>query len=237
MSSSVDLAVIYRIANAPLRMFPFPHLFVRDIFPASYYAALQAQLPAADALPTLEQARGTRGYPDRFVMMLGGELPGALTGPQREFWRDFARWILGGRFAQAVLNKFEPFIEPRVRAVPEAEVFDEAMLVHDRTNYALGPHTDSPAKLASLLFYLPADGRMTRHGTSIYVPKDPYFTCPGGPHHDFAGFERMATMPFEPNSLFAFPKSSASFHGVEPIAEAGVRRNMVLYDLRMKKPA
>ena len=54
--------------------------------------------------------------------------------------------------------------------------------------------------LFRLLFYLPADARFARHGTSIYVPKEPGFVCPGGPHHEFEKFERMATMPFLPNS-------------------------------------
>jgi len=219
MSSAVDLAVVYRIANAPVSLFPFPHLYVRDVFPADYYAALRAQLPAPGTMPTIEQSRGVRGYPDRFVLPLGGELPAGLTGPQREFWGQFARWILGGRLARAVLEKFEPYLEERLSQIPAFEIFDEAMLVHDRTNYALGPHTDSPAKVASLL---------------IYVPRDPHFTCPGGPHHDFANFELMATMPFEPNSLFAFPKTSTCFHGVEPISEPGIGRDIVQYNLRLK---
>jgi len=234
MSSSVDLAVVYRIANAPVRPFPFPHLYVRDVFPDDVYAQLRAQLPAPGTMAPIEQARGVRGYPDRFVMLLGRALPGALSAPQRDFWDAFARSILSGRIARAVLEKFEPYVEERLRALPDFEILDEAMLVHDRTNYALGPHTDSPAKVASLLFYLPADGRMTQYGTSIYVPRDPQFTCPGGPHYDFAAFELVATMPFEPNSLFAFPKTSSCFHGVEPIREEGVARDMLLYDLRLR---
>jgi len=234
MSFAVDLALAYRIANAPMRLYPFPHLYLRDVFPAEVYAELRAQLPAPAAMAPIEQVRGVRGYPDRFVMMLGGALPESLSPSQREFWGDLARQMLAGRLAQAVLDKFAPFIDERLRGLPAWEIFNEAMLVHDRTNYALGPHTDSPAKVAALLFYLPADDRLLQYGTSIYLPKDPQFTCPGGPHHDFAGFERLATMPFAPNSLFAFVKTSSSFHGVEPIREEGVARDILLYDLRLK---
>jgi len=66
------------------------------------------------------------------------------------------------------------------------------------------------------------------------VPKDRRFTCPGGPHHRFDGFDRMLTMPYLPNSLFAFFKTKNSFHGVEPVNDAGAQRNLLLYDLRIR---
>jgi hypothetical protein len=234
MSSTVDLEIVYRIANAPLRTFPFPHLYVPEIFPAAYYAEALRSLPAPEAMTPLEQAGRAKGYPERSIMPLGGELPAGLGEAQRSFWTGFGRTLLGGRLAHAVLQKFESQIQQQLSRTPDFEIFDEAMLVHDRTRFALGPHSDSPKKLASLLFYMPADLAQARYGTSVYVPRDPSFTCPGGPHHAFADFERVATMPFAPNSLFAFPKSAVSFHGVEPIDEPGVARWLTLYDLRLK---
>jgi len=234
MSSTVDLGLIYRIANAPLRTFPFPHLYVPGIFPADYYAELQRHLPGPEAMKPLAEARGVQGYPERSIMMLGGELPAGLSAAQRDFWTGFGRSLLGGRLAHAVLQKFESQIQAQTMNAPDFEIFDEAMLVHDRTRFSLGPHSDSPQKLASLLFYLPPDEAQLRYGTSVYVPRDPHFTCPGGPHHAFEDFERVATMPFAPNSLFAFPKGATSFHGVEPITEPGVGRYLTLYDLRIK---
>jgi hypothetical protein len=189
--------VLYRLANAPLQLYPFPHFFARDVFPADYYAQIQRHLPPASALKSLEEARGAQGYPDRFVMPLGGDLPESLSDAQ-------------------------------------LEITDELLLVRDRSRYSLGPHTDKPAKVISVLFYLPADERLARHGTSIYLPKEEGFTADGGAHLPFEGFERLATMPFVPNSVFAFAKTSASFHGVEPIAEEGVERNLLLYDLRFR---
>jgi len=44
MSSSVELHLTYKIANAPLNGFPFPHLYIRDAFPADYYARMQAMM-------------------------------------------------------------------------------------------------------------------------------------------------------------------------------------------------
>jgi len=237
MFSGADLELVYRIANAPVRAFPFPHIYVPDIFPPALYAAIQANLPAAGQYTPLEQARGTQGYPERFILGLGGELPAGLSDAQRAFWTAFARVLLGGRLGHGVLQKFGADIERQLAGTPDFEISDEAMLVHDRTRYSLGPHTDSPKKACALLFYLPADASQLAYGTSLYVPRDPQFTCRGDRHHDFAGFERAATMPFAPNSLFAFPKSNVSFHGVEPIREENVGRNLILYDLRVRVPA
>jgi hypothetical protein len=42
----------------------------------------------------------------------------------------------------------------------------------------------------------------------------------------------MLTMPYVPNALFAFMKTANSFHGVEPIQEPAVQRDLLLYDIR-----
>jgi len=68
------------------------------------------------------------------------------------------------------------------------------------------------------------------------VPKDPRFTCPGGPHYDFAQFRRVRTMEYLPNTLFAFMKTPDSFHGVEPITQPGVQRDLLLYDIKVTLP-
>ena len=86
-------------------------------------------------------------------------------------------------------------------------------------------------KVITLLFYLPKDESQRHLGTSIYLPKDREFRCPGGPHYSREGFERIVTMPFLPNSLFVFLKTNNSFHGVEPVQDPDTRRWLLLYDL------
>ena len=235
MSSPAEPGLLYRIGNAPIRPYPFPHLYVRDVFPADYYAEIQRHLPRPDSMRTLEEARGTRGYPQRFVLPLGPDRPPEIPEATFAFWRELWRWMLGGGLGNLMLQKFAAMVEPRLRDMGDVEIFDEALLVHDRTEYALGPHSDSPRKLITLLFYLPADERLQRYGTSIYVPKDPGFRCPGGPHHPFDRFHRMATMPFVPNALFAFPKTDNSFHGVERFDVPGEGRWLLLVDLYVRK--
>ncbi len=224
----------YRIANAPLQHWPFPHFYARDVFTPDYYAEMQRNLPDPAAMLPMDSTGRAKGFRDRFFMKLGEDrLPG-VPEAQHRFWRRLAQWAFGGRLGRLVLDKFEAVAgEHHVKARAAEAITDELLLVHDRTGYKLGPHTDSPSKVASLLFYLPPDERYARHGTSIYLPKDPGFTCPGGPHYAASIFDRVVTLPYLPNSAFGFLKTDHSFHGVERIEEPGVARWLLLYDLRL----
>ena len=238
MSSRVDLHVMYKIANTPINLFPYPHIYVQDVFPPDFYRKLRAHLPPAEAYQDLKALKRVGpGYPDtRLVMVVTPESVQALPEPSRSFWGAVAQWMLGGAFGQVMLSRFSELLAQRFGDLRQTRFNDEALVVQDYTTYSLGPHTDSPAKVLSFLFYLPPDASLAHLGTSIYVPKDPRFACPGGPHHRFELFDRMMTMPFLPNSLFAFLKTHNSFHGVEPIQETGVRRDLLLYDIKVSNP-
>jgi hypothetical protein len=234
-----ELQVLYNIGNALVREFPYPHLYVPDVFPADFYREMLRNLPPQSALKNLgELGRVTAGntYPERGVLPLTPQDLAALEGPQREFWERLRKWLLGQRFGDTMVGKFAPYLAQRFGDLRNIRFDHEALIVRDRTNYALGPHTDSPSKVLSFLFYLPADAARAHLGTSIYVPRDPGFLCQGGPHYDYAKFQRMLTLPYVPNALFAFMKTPNSFHGVEPIAEPEVRRDLLLYDLRVLPP-
>lgn len=229
--------MLYRIGNAPINLYPFPHVYVRDVFPADFYAELLGHLPPSDAFSPLSKVRsmGSDGYDKtRAVLVLTPEHVGKLAEPYRGFWERTARMLLSGNLGNLLSGKFGQFLQMRFQDQGKVEFVDEALLVRDSQNYALGPHTDTPAKVFAFLFYLPTDDSKSHLGTSIYVPKDPAFTCPGGPHHGFEGFDRMLTMPYLPNSLFGFLKTSNSFHGVERVNDVDVRRNLLLYDVKVK---
>jgi hypothetical protein len=235
MYSHVEPELTYNIANAPFRLFPYPHIYVPDVFPKDFYAALQENLPDPAAMIPIGEAHRIQGYNERFVLELAGEHLETLSDAQKRFWREFAGWLLGDRFRELILAKFQAIIKPRFAGVADVQFYSESLLVKDITKYSLGPHSDSPKKVVTLLFYLPKDLSQSHLGTSIYFPKDPNFTCSGGPHYGFENFIRLATMPFQPNSLFAFVKTNNSFHGVEPVLDPDTRRWLLLYDVYVRK--
>jgi hypothetical protein len=236
MSSSVEGAVGERIAAAPLEPRPFAHLYVREVFPRDFYDELQRHLPPPELLLPLEKARGVKGYPQRFVLELSNDQLAGIPEPYRGFWGSLASWMVNGAFSALVLDKFREVIEARFGGKPPGKLASEALLVNDRTHYSLGPHTDSKTKVVSMLFYLPGHERLAKHGTSLYASKKPGFKCAGGPHYAFDGFDRIATMPFLPNTMFAFAKTAKSFHGVEPIENVDISRFLLLYDIYLDWP-
>jgi hypothetical protein len=238
MHNSAEFHVAYKVANAPVLPFPFEHLLVRDVFPADYYRAMREHLPDRDAMSTLKSLGRVKGnYPQtRHVLPLQPDHLAKLDERRRAFWLEVARWMLGGAFADLVLSRFPDVVGAR-EDLNGASLRTEAMLVQDHTTYALGPHTDRDSKVVSVLFYLPADESRPHLGTSLYIPHDGSFRCPGGPHYVADLFERVYTMPYLPNTLFAFPKSDYCFHGVEPVAEGEGHRDLLLYDIVRDKRA
>jgi len=237
MFSNAETQLIYRVANAPVNFYPYPHILVYDIFPANFYSDLRRHLPPASAYKSLKtMGRVGSGYPDeRVVLPLTPPEVSALDEPYRSFWNQTAGWLLGGSFGHMLLRKFAPMLSQRFKDLAKMEFDHEALVIQDRTNYRLGPHTDKPSKVLSLLFYLPADDSKPHLGTSMYLPSDPSFTCDGNNHHGFEGFHRLLTMPYVPNTLFAFMKTPNAFHGVEPVTEPNVERALLLYDIKVLK--
>jgi hypothetical protein len=141
------------------------------------------------------------------------ELPGEKGG----FWKEVNSWLCAPSTVEACLEKFG--IQKKCRL--------SASLVRQRVGYSLGPHTDSPNKVLTLLFYLPSAEDDVSSGTVIYRPKDGR-RCDGNKHHEFKDFETVKAMPFLPNSVFAFEKSNLSFHGVETVKKV---RDVLQYNI------
>ena len=238
MFSNAESHFAYQMANAPLRTFPFSHAYVEKAFPEDFYGVLQQHLPTDSQLAPIAEKRPVKGYRERFVMCFDDDSLALLDAARREFWQQFRECFRRGMIGGLLLDKFGSEVQERFRNSDEFTFHDELLLINDRDGYALGPHTDSPRKVVSLLFYLPADMANEQHGTSIYLPKDPGFRCEGGPHYSHEGFNKLATMPFHPNSAFCFLKTDRSFHGVEPMPAGS--RWLLLYDVyveEFRKPA
>ena len=236
MSSAVEEQVIYQIANAPMCDYPYPHFYIENVFPADFYARLRAHWPESSSLVSLpETGRVSKGrYEERFVLPISADGLGRLPPDRRAFWTELAGWLMAYRFLSAMMDKFGRYVEERCgRELDRYRFHADALVVRDHTNYNIGPHTDAPHRLLSLLFYCPDDDSMASLGTSIYVPRDPGFRCKGGAHYKHSKFQNVRTMAYKPNSLFAFFKTDNSFHGVEPINDENVLRDLLLYDIRI----
>ncbi len=237
MSFDVELHVRYRIANAPVQRYPFAHFFIEDVFPQDFYRDMLARLPGAGAYTPIDET-GTVGrgsYRDRHVCDLEQAVKDEASAGNERFWADLDGWLMSEDFSSLIVGKFRPAIDERFGEGVRLGVSTDCRLVRDFTNYAIPPHTDTDHKLVSLLFYLPRDDSKRHLGTSIYAPRDSGFAGDGGKHYKPELFRHVARMPYVPNALFAFLRTDWSFHGVEPIADAEVERNLMLYNIYVRK--
>jgi hypothetical protein len=235
MSSDVEAHVLGRLAASPIATAPFPHCVIDRIFPADFYEEILDQWPEGGSWQPLgESGRVLPGsYAERMVVLMDGAGFARLDERRRQFWQTtVGAWLLGERLRAALLDKFASTLAEEDFGAPLENTRGDALIVSDRTNYAIGPHTDATLRVASLLFYLPEDATFRRYGTSFYQPLDPTFRCRGGPHYDFKGFRNAGTVEFLPNRLVVFPKSSRCFHGVEPVELPGIERRLLIYNVR-----
>jgi hypothetical protein len=235
MSSAVKAQVLSRIASAPVQREPFPYCVIDGVFPADFYESIIDQWPQeGEWRPLSESGRVAKGaYAQRMVVLMNEEGYALLDEPRQRFWRhDVGDWLLGEDLRRLLLEKFASDLEGTDFGATLAACASDALIVSDRTDYAIGPHTDSGHRVVSLLFYLPEDETFRRFGTSFYTPRDPSFRCRGGPHHPFSVFELSKTIEFIPNRLVVFPKSDRCFHGVQPVDLPGIDRRLLIYNVR-----
>lgn len=232
----VEEHVKYRIANTPVREYPYPHFFVENIFPDEYYRKIVELWPGMEHFQSIaDTGRVGKAYKDRYVISLLKVGDKDAAWEARAFWQEFATWFCGPTFLQFLVGHYKNWIL-RGRTLPaQISVSADGLLVQDHTNYAIGPHTDAEHRLVSTLFYCPQDASQRHLGTSVYVPKGNDIQ-PGisGNHHPHDKFVRIETMPFIPNSMFGFVVGPRSYHGVEPILDDEVKRNVILHFAKLQ---
>src|SRR6185503_14885726 len=92
-----EMQLMYKVANAPIADFPYPHILVHDVFPGDFYQELRRHLPPAAAFKSLKAlGRVTGDYPEsRGVLLLVPDQVNQLDEPYRAFWSRTAEWLIG----------------------------------------------------------------------------------------------------------------------------------------------
>jgi hypothetical protein len=224
--------LIQKIGATRVQTSPFSYFFVENIFPDTYYQELLLNIPSPTDYQPLSKGKIVREgtYNQRFCLPLEEGALASLPFPQFLFWSQFSQILKSDLVVAKILHLFQNEFHKRFgdRNIP---VFPDLGLISDHSNYSIGPHTDHPQKVLTLLFYFPKDENQKNLGTSLYEPLDSHFHCTGLMHHPFEKFKKIASIPFLPNSVFGFFKSDRSFHGVEPLGEQELPRNLLSYQL------
>lgn len=230
--------LLYSLKNTAVRRWPFEHFFGDGFLPPSLVSSMHSHWPARQSLVSLSDTkRASSKYKDRLVVSLGDlrERLGALS-PGGEFWGGFGDAVQDDDFMMSVVDSLWPSISS-VRVLPKKiELFSDCVLTEDFEGYDLGPHTDAPHRLVTLLWFLPQSALQAAAGTSLYVPNPgtPALKAPSPIHYCRSNFRRVFTAPFSSGACLGFVVSPNSFHGVEPQQGLAGSRRQIQYSIRFR---
>lgn len=228
--SSIDYAAVkahvnHQLASMQIVHEPYPHFSVQNLFPDDYYSLMMRMKPENHELICLDDTGRAKGYPERFVMHLDDHIDNLRNPRKRRFWQRHREWFCSQELMVTLVRRFYDVLMSR--GLRSLDIETEAMFMRDFSGYRIGPHTDSPKRLITMMVYLPLDADHAHLGTSVFTPRNPAGITPGNTHHDFAHFEEVGTARYLPNSAFGFLRSDNSYHGVAPMAETYERDTMV----------
>lgn len=211
---------------------------VDDVFPPDLFAAIHERWPSDEVLRPLSETGRAKGYDERYVMLFEPEFFDRLSQSDQEFWVAVARASMGSEVILACYEKFKHVLEPRIGHIKSGVELDPEMLVvSDRSDYKIGPHTDVPARFISMLFYLSPDPKYRSYGTGLYQPKETFEFIDYGAHNSFDDFTLSTRVDFKPNRVVIFPRTNRSYHGVEPVPVDDCDRRLLIVNIRAPEGA
>jgi hypothetical protein len=187
----------YKIQNAVILTYPYPHILIENIFPQEFYNEIIKNIP------TVQEFTPKPKYPGRMTLTL--DEIGNLDDTKKEFWGKIETWLKSDDFANLLLNKF---------AIKKPG-YSDYFLHKDLEDFEVKPHKDVLSKLVTYLFYLPKDTSLHQLGTNILIPKENVDVEKSTKHQEWEKFSIVKSSKYLPNSFFAFTPCENSFHGVK----------------------
>lgn len=208
------------IRDAAMGVDPFAFIEIQRIFPGATYAAMLAALPDARHYRPLWGRHNENRLPDgrctRLKFELLGEYVMHLPPAQRALWAAVGAALRDRRIRDAFVERFAPALQRRFGAsFRGVGLMPLPTLIRDFPGYTIPIHPDTPRKVLTVQFYLPADERSAHVGTVFHARKD-------------GGFARARQMRFVPNSGYAFPVMPESFHSVDRLDDSVSERNSLM---------
>ncbi len=208
--------IIQAVDRASVCAEPTTHAVIENIFPPDFYELVNAAIPPAELFPSRD--------PVKQDFHLDEHLEGAppLT---RRVWRFFDEDVVAGVLAPALHRRFHDAVVDhyaetaggdfgvRAAAIPHRGFAGRLHL--RRPGYHLKPHLDPKRVVITGLVYFARPGDSEAYGTQLFRVKKAFTSSTMGkfyPEDEGLPVEIARTVPFRPNTLFAFVNSKAA-HG------------------------
>lgn len=222
-------SLVKRIQATQLDQDPCDHVRLEEIFEADLSRQLVDNLPDQDLYD--EQIHKDARLPDGRYARLRFELTEAniarLPEPKRSFWLNVLDDVRSPEIERAYKEKFRTALTRRFGRDPmQVETVQRPVLFRDIGGYKISVHADNLDKVITSQIYLPRDGSQAHLGTSFHR------------RNADRSFEKIKTLPFTPNSGYAFPVTTESWHSVEQMRDSdGARNTLMLIWYLVEKPS
>ena len=234
--------LVYKIKNIKLNYFPYVHCEVPDFLPKTLLKLIEKNFPEDKEFIPLTKANSVslkkedmETYSNRKCLNIYDDsLSHQMDEKKLAFWKQFQHIFNSLEIVTSFLTNHPQYMNSRYPNGTSGVSFStRSQVISDKTNYALGPHTDNPGKLFTLLIYLndAMEDEESNIGTSVYTPITKNFICKRGTHHKHEEFIKMYTSSFQKNNIFGFYRTDNSFHGVEKITNAYKARKLIQYSI------
>jgi hypothetical protein len=235
----------YKIINSKIIDYPFPHSETNNILSNQLLDEIEKNFPDKNDFISSTQGKTVtvkktfnNKHPYDFrnqIFLTKKDEISTIKGKKLNFWKFFTKIITSPLVIGSLLTLYNKYLLKRFGdSMKDMIFYPNLMLIHDKANYSLGPHTDISNKVIVILIYLASDNETNStdsYGTSIYIPKEIGFTCEGDKHHKHKDFFKIYTSSFKKNNSFSFFRTNNSFHGVETISDKPIERKLLQYSI------
>lgn len=226
--------MVARVNAVEMSSDPYPHFFVRELFPPDFYAKLIDSLPSPDEYEAfaLEKYSNTEGASVRKRFSIENDKLDRLPAEQREMWTDVRAAFGSPELKDAVYRKLGPGLGVRFDCSAEEAAqtpgFALPELYRETAAYCIKPHPDTRKKVVTMQVSLARDNSQENLGTEFYRRS----LRPSAWLREPKGFEIAKVMQFLPNAAYAFVVLNKvgikSWHGRTTLQEASGVRNSIL---------
>ncbi len=226
--------MVESVRQTPSDAEPFPHIIVRNFFPADVYDDLLSLLPDEDQYEPFgyDRHRAANGQSTRRRFQMINSWLDRLSGSQRAFWYAVRQALGAIQLKRAVYAKLSPGLAFRFK-ISESDVnkipgYAMPELFRELSSYRIAPHPDTRRKVATMQISLPSDESQRHLGTQFYRRSL-------NPLHLFReprGFDVVKCTPYLPNTAYSFSVlnhiSWKSWHGRSTLPQGCGVRNSIL---------
>jgi hypothetical protein len=226
--------VVSAVEAAPLSDDPFPHVVVRGFFPTDVYAEILRLFPPEANYETFsyEKHLDTKGQSNRHVFYLMNSRLQNLPAEHRELWLAVRCALQSTALKDAIFAKLSAGLAYRYGcrpdAVPSLPGYALPEVFRETASYRIKPHPDTRRKVVTMQIALPEDNAQESLGTEFYRRS----LRPGAWLREPVGFDIVKTMPFLPNTSYAFVVLNGvllkSWHGRSTLGPMCGPRNSIL---------